>query len=931
MIEDKAFEPSDLFLSSSAERLRAVRECPRDASHAAALRAVLLFDSAVVVRVAAAEALAVTTQRDIAHAVIDAFVDPSPLVREAAVKAAARQSLELARDRLVELARQDEAWRVRRAAVFALAAVSGFANIDALRDALEDPFWRVRHAAVLSLEILGFASEDVRARVSAAATETPAAERAKWFLSASWDGKRNALEIQRDHESYDNNRWYDDDPAVMTARVTADPPPAQELVALLGESHETLRRAAIRALATSGDRIALAGAACWLEAGRVPHAAASARETLLRAKDDGIEVAIAAISSNLPNVAAWAIETAAIAHRAECVQAIVARSGDPSAEVRAAVADGVVALVRDDRSAISLLKTLSEDTVSHVRDRAIAALMQCDESLRGAVLDALSLSDQSTASRVVMLHEAASRGAFERVQQGLEDTHPYVLGTAVELLRAAGRLDKTSRLAYLAHRDPWVRGAAVEDTDALSILRDESDPIVRRIAMDRALLAMASSAPDVIAPIALLASQDADPWIRARATRMLNPADDGALVALLRLSAERDALVRAWAAETLEACGDLNSRIVSVFADVSKSSRQTALAWLARTVLDPTELFAQLGATDSEQQLIAATLAETPRAKITARVGELQAPAERVQARATRTFSDSLHRPFGETGLSLAPIAFSGARQPVASVFSRGRDAGMNAFFWEPSHHTLTKFIRGAHRKSELVVSTGSYHADAKSIERDVDLALRRLGVDRLGVFLLFWARSDARLDQSAFETLERLKERGKIAAHGFSTHLRDLAERAVARNRWDVVMTRFNAAHVGAERSLFPTLTQRKTAAIAFTSLCYTRLLRPVRGAATSPISAADCYRFSLSDPAVGLVLAAPSRAQDADAALQALKNPALSPDQLQAIRAHGREVYRVDSEFNTLVRKGDRLVLADPREVALGWLDHDGLSAEA
>jgi hypothetical protein len=153
-------------------------------------------------------------------------------------------------------------------------------------------------------------------------------------------------------------------------------------------------------------------------------------------------------------------------------------------------------------------------------------------------------------------------------------------------------------------------------------------------------------------------------------------------------------------------------------------------------------------------------------------------------------------RALGKTGLLVSPLAISGAFDLPLTNVERARHAGVNTFFWEPEYRALTDYISRTQRKDDLVVIAGSYEADAKTIEKDVDRALRRLRIDAVGVMLLFWVRSPARLSDEAFECLSRLKEQGKIRATGFSTHLRDVAATAIRERPWDVVMSRHSAAH---------------------------------------------------------------------------------------------------------------------------------------
>ena len=147
----------------------------------------------------------------------------------------------------------------------------------------------------------------------------------------------------------------------------------------------------------------------------------------------------------------------------------------------------------------------------------------------------------------------------------------------------------------------------------------------------------------------------------------------------------------------------------------------------------------------------------------------------------------------------------------------RALAAGANLFFWEPGYEALTRLI--AARRQQLLVVTGSYEGDRRSIVADVEQALRRLRTDHLDVFLLFWVRSPERLSDEVRETLHELKRAGKIRTCGFSTHDRELASLAIRSGGWDVLMTRHSAAHPGAEQSLFPLCATQGTGVLTFSA----------------------------------------------------------------------------------------------------------------
>jgi diketogulonate reductase-like aldo/keto reductase len=268
-------------------------------------------------------------------------------------------------------------------------------------------------------------------------------------------------------------------------------------------------------------------------------------------------------------------------------------------------------------------------------------------------------------------------------------------------------------------------------------------------------------------------------------------------------------------------------------------------------------------------------------------------------------------RTVGRAGFAIAPLVISGAFDLSPAALATAAEAGVDAWFWEPGYDSLTEHLRAGSRDRSHVI-TGSYHADAASIEADVDRALRRLGRDVLDVFLLFWSRSPARVDAEAFAMLDRLKRAGKIRAAGFSTHHRELARAAIEASPWDVVMIRHSAAHPGIEAELLPTARQTGTAILTFSALCYGRMVSGPQ--APSP---ADCYRYSLSQPGVVGCISAPRRRHEVIENVAVLRAPTLDAAQLAALRAHGVGVRAENQRFNTLMRQPTRDAAAAAREL--------------
>ncbi len=285
-------------------------------------------------------------------------------------------------------------------------------------------------------------------------------------------------------------------------------------------------------------------------------------------------------------------------------------------------------------------------------------------------------------------------------------------------------------------------------------------------------------------------------------------------------------------------------------------------------------------------------------------------------------------RPLGATGLSVSPLVLSGAHGVPASALAEAREAGVNAFFWEPRYAELTRFLRSRRAgREDLVVIAGTYHAGAEAIRRDVERARSRLRTDRIDVFLLFWVRSRERLSREDFEALASLRDEGKIRTFGFSTHDRAICREALAETNWPVVMTRHSAAHPGAEESVLPAASAQGTGVLTFTATAYGRLLRPVPGDdPEAPVaSAADCYRYSLSQPGVSACLCAPRSRKELLEDLAVLAAPRLAPEVASSLRAHGERVRAHHRRFDALVRRGP----GGPKDTLRALLDEDTLLA--
>jgi aryl-alcohol dehydrogenase-like predicted oxidoreductase/HEAT repeat protein len=953
------------------ERLGAALRAPAGRAGRGMLRDALLFDPDARVRAAAAWRLGALREAAAAPWLREAAgLDPRPAVREASFVALVRVADRGAFATSVRGAREDAVWWVRRAAVLAAAALGGPAALPALRAALDDPFWRVRHAAVQALAVVGEASPGLRSEIArgAGAATTAAAQNALGYLARRWGlaagagprpggeapagaagggagaGGRAALEAAAFH---------DPDPAVGAARLMAAPVDAVDaraLVELLGEPHEPLRRLALARLAASRDASALEGALKWLGEPQLPHAADAARALLGRAGDAALApIAERALGADAPGGAfVWAAGWAAARGRVELAAKIGARAGDADARVRAAA---LRALARLDAGAAGALRGALRDADASVRAAAVVALAAVDPAAASGLRD---VDGELPGARRAIAAAAARAGDVAALARGLGDDDALVRATSVAALERLGALGDDERRRASADDDPWVRRAALDAKGAVEALEADADPRVRRDAVE----ALARRLRELDRPTRLraaeLAATSADAWVRARGAALLETGDGAAaLGVLLALSRDPSPAVRAAASDRLDRWQGLDARLLALiaspdalpdplraaafgrlaFSDDAPGPRFEALAAFATEYEGPAtrEVLAALARIDERPAGPNRRVADAPGGEEVGGEPPAVAPSRTSVLSVTVTSlpppphvpspsaapprpeppaSSPAPRPLGRTGLAVAPLGISGAYEPPRGALERAREAGVNLFFWEPRHAALTRFLRDRRRERDaLVIAAGTYHADVPSIERDVATALRRLRTDRVDVFLLFWARSRARLSPEAFDAMARLKRSGAVRAIGFSTHDRALALEAIEARPWDVALLRHSAAHPGAERALLPRAARLGVGVVTFSALCYGRLLRtPPDGLGGAAPSAADCYRYTLSQPGVSACLSAPRRASEMAENLAVLARPELDRAALATMRAFGERVHAASGLFNELVRGGDR-----------------------
>jgi aryl-alcohol dehydrogenase-like predicted oxidoreductase len=254
----------------------------------------------------------------------------------------------------------------------------------------------------------------------------------------------------------------------------------------------------------------------------------------------------------------------------------------------------------------------------------------------------------------------------------------------------------------------------------------------------------------------------------------------------------------------------------------------------------------------------------------------------------------------GKTGLSVSRIGLASGYGgvPAIAVEKAFHEYGINYHFMSnPRNKIMETGLKNLASKNreKLVIAIQSYDHSGLFISRSVDGALKDLGIDYADILILGWHNSIPW--NYTISECEKLKKSGKIRFLGMSGHNRTTFGKLAQdpNSPIDVFMTRYNAVHPGAEQDIFPYIKSDSRPGITtYTATAWRKLLKPGNmPQGESPVSAADCYRFVLSNPSVDVCLMALSSEKEMDENLSALAKGPLSDMEMNRIRKIGEYIH--------------------------------------
>jgi aryl-alcohol dehydrogenase-like predicted oxidoreductase len=212
----------------------------------------------------------------------------------------------------------------------------------------------------------------------------------------------------------------------------------------------------------------------------------------------------------------------------------------------------------------------------------------------------------------------------------------------------------------------------------------------------------------------------------------------------------------------------------------------------------------------------------------------------------------------------------------------------------------------GARRRSVVVCAQFGARSGADAAT-ELRSALAALGTDYIDVLTIYYVERSGEWEEiaapgGALRYLRDARRDGAVRRIGITSHQRTLAAEMARSGLLDTVMIRYNAAHRGAERDLFPVTQPLGLPVIAYTALRWGALPRPTPEdpAGFSVPRPPAWYRFVLQHPAVAVTLAAPQTPAELDEDLRVLAaDGPLTDEQYAALAGHGERVRRHAGRF--------------------------------
>lgn len=251
-------------------------------------------------------------------------------------------------------------------------------------------------------------------------------------------------------------------------------------------------------------------------------------------------------------------------------------------------------------------------------------------------------------------------------------------------------------------------------------------------------------------------------------------------------------------------------------------------------------------------------------------------------------------------------------------------ERGVNYLNWCGRPDGLSRAVAEMGPSRDQVVLAWQIQSSSEDgARRELDDALTELKTDHIDIATLYYVESEpewCRLASTggAYTALARAKEEGALRMIGLTSHQRAMAASIAAgqvlpdetdrdtlldpKRPLDMLMLRYNAAHRGAEKDVFPVTDPLDLPVVVYTCLRWGALTESTVADPSGfiPPDPKEWYRFCLANPSVAVAIAAPNGREEMEHDLSLLddwRDP--SPAELEILKSHGDRVYEHAGSF--------------------------------
>ncbi len=261
--------------------------------------------------------------------------------------------------------------------------------------------------------------------------------------------------------------------------------------------------------------------------------------------------------------------------------------------------------------------------------------------------------------------------------------------------------------------------------------------------------------------------------------------------------------------------------------------------------------------------------------------------------------SDSFkHAILGNTGLKVGRLGMAASYGAPAQAFEEAFERGCNYFYLGSGRHRsgMKKAIKNLVAKGyrdKMVIAVQTYARFGIMTEMLYRGALKGMGIDYADALILGWHNS------APFSILvdfaARMKAKGLCQFVGMSGHNRSLFGDLSRDNFYDLFHVRYNPAHRGAHKEVFPVLDKPGGPGIvSYTATRWGHLLESKNmPQGQIALNASDCYRFVLSNPSVDVCMCGPKNVMQMKGALDALERGPLNEEEMKKVKTVGDHVH--------------------------------------